>query len=510
MVFRSRQSGIGHNLSIWNRTLLLPNSNIASVGFYVVNGEQDFYYYQNTEVAFASGLNEASLHLKLVLDSADQMTMTLKCAEGTDTCVPVDNLTFTQTVDDNRRIYDITVDNTFINAVLGTSSITEGHYQVSVGSSGDCSDGFTQVLHFIVTPDNGYSLSFHFNNHLGSTVFSETYSTFGNENLIDQALTIDGQLLLPTGKDEIAYLTPYGNRPDTTDATSQSARYTDHEWDKDTGLNYMKGRFQLARYGKMNRPDPMRDWDWLRPHTLNLYEYVGNDPINMWDPTGLIIKESTDLLKDQLYMQLKEAYLETDAGQELWNNLEQSDAVFNIQFGDMKDTQFAVVNNYVFDESDALLSADINFSNNAFTMDVSKPSGKPGYENAIEFSDSVTQKVSAIGHELGHAMDATLPGAAESYRITDRANQERQKITDLTTDDSGKTNVPKLIELVNKPNFSALWSQALGINASRERSAVNYGNKIGLQFQNMKSKRIKLLKKKIKKQIRATKRKKYD
>jgi len=33
----------------------------------------------------------------------------------------------------------------------------------------------------------------------------------------------------------------------------------------------------------------MRDWDWLRPHTLNLYEYVGNDPVNMWDPTGYMI-----------------------------------------------------------------------------------------------------------------------------------------------------------------------------------------------------------------------------
>ncbi len=38
---------------------------------------------------------------------------------------------------------------------------------------------------------------------------------------------------------------------------------------------------------KFNRPDPQRDWDWLRPHTLNLYEYCANDPVNNWDPNGL-------------------------------------------------------------------------------------------------------------------------------------------------------------------------------------------------------------------------------
>ncbi len=48
----------------------------------------------------------------------------------------------------------------------------------------------------------------------------------------------------------------------------------------------MEGRFQLPAQGKFNRPDPQRDWNWLAPHTINLYEYVGNDPINAWDPTG--------------------------------------------------------------------------------------------------------------------------------------------------------------------------------------------------------------------------------
>ena len=39
----------------------------------------------------------------------------------------------------------------------------------------------------------------------------------------------------------------------------------------------------LAVFG---RPDPMRDWDLVNPQSINLYQYVRNDPLNAWDPTG--------------------------------------------------------------------------------------------------------------------------------------------------------------------------------------------------------------------------------
>jgi hypothetical protein len=48
----------------------------------------------------------------------------------------------------------------------------------------------------------------------------------------------------------------------------------------------MKGRYQNPDDGKFNRPDPMRDWDWTSPHTLNLYQYGRNEPINGYDPNG--------------------------------------------------------------------------------------------------------------------------------------------------------------------------------------------------------------------------------
>jgi fermentation-respiration switch protein FrsA (DUF1100 family) len=50
----------------------------------------------------------------------------------------------------------------------------------------------------------------------------------------------------------------------------------------------------------------MRDWDWLRPHTLNLYEYTANDPVNMWDPDGfeVISLDLTDAQRDRLLEEL--------------------------------------------------------------------------------------------------------------------------------------------------------------------------------------------------------------
>ncbi|PIE89801.1 MAG: hypothetical protein CR997_09605 [Acidobacteria bacterium] len=61
------------------------------------------------------------------------------------------------------------------------------------------------------------------------------------------------------------------------DAVSQNKGY----------LECIEGRFPLPSYAKFNQSDPQRDWDWLRPHTPNLYEYCDNDPVNAWDPMGL-------------------------------------------------------------------------------------------------------------------------------------------------------------------------------------------------------------------------------
>jgi len=89
--------------------------------------------------------------------------------------------------------------------------------------------------------------------------------------------------------DELTHFSPFGEPFGNVGDSEPDPRYTDHEYDHESGFNYMKGRYSLPGHGgKFNRPDPMRDWDWENPHSINLYQYVRNNPVMSYDPTGRI------------------------------------------------------------------------------------------------------------------------------------------------------------------------------------------------------------------------------
>ncbi|KAL3467024.1 hypothetical protein BJX64DRAFT_284173 [Aspergillus heterothallicus] len=58
-------------------------------------------------------------------------------------------------------------------------------------------------------------------------------------------------------------------------------RYAGYERDCETGLFFCDKRYYAPWLGRWTSPDPLGSADGL-----NLYRYVGNDPINMFDPTG--------------------------------------------------------------------------------------------------------------------------------------------------------------------------------------------------------------------------------
>ena len=73
--------------------------------------------------------------------------------------------------------------------------------------------------------------------------------------------------------------------PDETDDQSD---YTGHIRDKATGLTYMQARYYDPVIGRFLGEDPMNMLTMdMNPVYFNRYAYVGNDPLNWTDPTGM-------------------------------------------------------------------------------------------------------------------------------------------------------------------------------------------------------------------------------
>ncbi|HWB44518.1 MAG TPA: RHS repeat-associated core domain-containing protein, partial [Hyphomicrobiaceae bacterium] len=79
---------------------------------------------------------------------------------------------------------------------------------------------------------------------------------------------------------------PYGNcftgSATPCDASGEPYRFTGRRFDAETGLLYYRARYYWPKGGRFLSTDPVGyDAD------LNLYAYVGNDPVGRTDPTGL-------------------------------------------------------------------------------------------------------------------------------------------------------------------------------------------------------------------------------
>jgi len=63
-------------------------------------------------------------------------------------------------------------------------------------------------------------------------------------------------------------------------------RFTGHERDPESGLDYMMARYYSAASGRFMSVDPGGDTDLLDPQSWNRYTYVRNNPIGRRDPDG--------------------------------------------------------------------------------------------------------------------------------------------------------------------------------------------------------------------------------
>jgi RHS repeat-associated protein len=102
----------------------------------------------------------------------------------------------------------------------------------------------------------------------------------------------------------------FGNLKDQKNRIKQPYTFTGREWDKEIGLYYYRARYYDAEVGRFISFDPILHpangqstyyscgqvqnifipsfWSLKEnPQNLNPYVYVGNNPVNYTDPTGL-------------------------------------------------------------------------------------------------------------------------------------------------------------------------------------------------------------------------------
>ena len=127
----------------------------------------------------------------------------------------------------------------------------------------------------------------------GSTLYSVHSDHLTGSNVITNASS--------TLEELIDYY-PYGKiRLDEATSTFKTSRkYTGHNYDEETDLNYMQARYQDGNTGRFLSQDPMfqaigtdlsgfeRTQEQLlsNPQELNSYSYVVNNPLKYKDPTG--------------------------------------------------------------------------------------------------------------------------------------------------------------------------------------------------------------------------------
>jgi len=84
-----------------------------------------------------------------------------------------------------------------------------------------------------------------------------------------------------------------GEEENTLSVNADLKGFTGHIRDSATGLNYMQARYYDPVMGRFLSIDPKGFEDTGTPAMFGRYTYVGNDPVNKTDPTGMMPPEGT-------------------------------------------------------------------------------------------------------------------------------------------------------------------------------------------------------------------------
>jgi RHS repeat-associated protein len=68
-------------------------------------------------------------------------------------------------------------------------------------------------------------------------------------------------------------------------------KFTGKERDSESGLDNFGARYMGSSLGRFMSPDPIyiEEQRMFDPQLLNLYSYVRNNPLNLTDPSGMLV-----------------------------------------------------------------------------------------------------------------------------------------------------------------------------------------------------------------------------
>lgn len=277
------------------------NGNVTGISSWW--GYEDFIYDDNNRLSYwgYTTLGGSTYNEQYTYDSAGNVTQIARSSGGNSTFTynNADQITSAGFTYDNRgnltydgvNNYTYDTENRLTNVSYSGGSATYTYYANGLRKSKSVNGTITNY-HY----DNFGNLVRE-SNSSGATKNLYCYSPQGKllcENINGSSYFVHdnyrGDVITLTDEDgDISaqyYYDPWGNQLTYSDSVTQPFRYAGYYYDAETGLYYCKGRYYSPRLRRFLTRDSVGNIDTGGPQTLNLYSYVGNNPVNYTDPTG--------------------------------------------------------------------------------------------------------------------------------------------------------------------------------------------------------------------------------